>query len=135
MEDFFTDAAGVWMLFPGGWWKLLGSDPDDHGSLGEAGTGRSSCVSLWMLLEAFPVLCARAVRPWNLVHYFHVRVSGSHCFGHLGVAHDCENWIFREMTFFVVAMHGTKVDTCSASVLWRLWMIFTHLLRCDGLGS
>ena len=27
LEDFFTDAAGVWMRFPGGWWKLLGSDP------------------------------------------------------------------------------------------------------------
>ena len=28
LEDFFTDAAGVWMRFPGGWWKLLGSDPE-----------------------------------------------------------------------------------------------------------
>ena len=27
-EGFFTDAAGVWMQFPGGWWKLLGSDPE-----------------------------------------------------------------------------------------------------------
>ena len=23
-----TDAAGVWMQFPSGWWKLLGSDPE-----------------------------------------------------------------------------------------------------------
>ena len=28
LEDFFMDAAGVWMRFPGGWWKLLGSDPE-----------------------------------------------------------------------------------------------------------
>ena len=28
LEDFFEDAAGVWMRFPGGWWKLLGSDPE-----------------------------------------------------------------------------------------------------------
>ena len=25
------DAAGVWMQFPGGWWKLLGSDPEVWG--------------------------------------------------------------------------------------------------------
>ena len=53
-----------------------------------------------MLLEAFPVLCARADRTWNLVHYFRVPVSGSHCSGRLGVADEYENWIFREMTFF-----------------------------------
>ena len=99
---------GVRLVLPGclgrAWcWRVRLSGPptypDDHGSLGEAGTGPSSCVSLWMLLEAFPVLCARAVRPWNLVHYFHVRVSGSHCFGHLGVAYVYESWILREMTF------------------------------------
>ena len=28
LEGFFTDAAGVWMQFPSGWWKLLGSDPE-----------------------------------------------------------------------------------------------------------
>ena len=28
LEGFFTDAAGVWMQFPAGWWKLLGSDPE-----------------------------------------------------------------------------------------------------------
>ena len=32
----------------------------------------SSCVSLRLLLKEFPVLCARAVRSWNLVHYFFV---------------------------------------------------------------
>ena len=87
----------------------------------KAGTVPSSCVSLRELLEAFPHLCARAVRTWNLVHYFSVPVSGSHCSGRLGVALGCENWIFREMTSFVVAMLGTTVDTCSASVLRGLW--------------
>ena len=28
LEGFFTDAAGVWMQFPDGRWKLLGSDPE-----------------------------------------------------------------------------------------------------------
>ena len=28
LEGFFTDAAGVWMQFPNGRWKLLGSDPE-----------------------------------------------------------------------------------------------------------
>ena len=82
--------------------------PDDHGSLGEAGTMPSSCASPRLLLEEFPVHCARAVRTLNLVHYFRVLVSGSHCSGCLGVADEYENW-----TFFVGA-----VDTCSASVLW-----------------
>ena len=100
-------------------------------------------VSRWLLETfglglrslAFPVLCARAVRTWNLVHYFRVPLSGSHCSGRLGVAFEFENWILREMTFFVVAMLGTIVDTCAASVLWRLWMNFTHFVRCGGLGS
>ena len=30
----------------------------------------SSCVSLRLLLKVFPLLCARAVRTWNLVHHF-----------------------------------------------------------------
>ena len=60
----------------------------------------SSCVSLRMLLEEFPVLCSRVVRTWNLVHYFRVPASGSHCSGRLGVAYEYENWIFWEMTSF-----------------------------------
>ena len=96
---------------------------------------RSSCFQLlalftlgfWtlllrrLLLKEFPVPCARAVRAWNLVHYFRVLVSGSHCSGCLGVAFEYENWILRETTFFVGAMLGTTADTCSASVLWWLW--------------
>ena len=34
-----------------------------------------------------------------------------------GVAFEYEYWILRETTFFVGAMLGTTVDTCSASVL------------------
>ena len=108
--------------------------PDDHGSLGEAGTMPSSCASLRLLLEEFPVHCARAVRTLNLVHYFRVLVSGSHFSGCLGVADEYDNWILREMTFFVGAMLGSTVDTCSASVLW-LWTYFTHFLRCGRLES
>ena len=91
------------------------------GGLGEGWDGASSCVSPRQLLEAFPDLCARAVRTWNLVHYFSVPVSGSHCSRRLGVAVGCENWIFREMASFVVAMLGTTVDKCFASVLRGLW--------------
>ena len=36
----------------------------------------SSCASLRLLLEEFPVQCARAVRTLNLMHYFRVLVSG-----------------------------------------------------------
>ena len=119
------------------WWWV---DPSGLGTKSlvawvMAGTGPSSCASPRMLLIAFPVLCARAVPTWNLVHYFRVLVSDSHCSGRLGVAHDCENWIFREMTFFVVAILGSTRDTCSASVLRWLWMNFTHFLRGGGLGS
>ena len=46
LEGFFTDAAGVWMQFPGGWFSLR------------------------TLLEEFLVLRARAVRTWNLVRCF-----------------------------------------------------------------
>ena len=71
----------------------------DHGSFWETVPGPSSCVSLRLLLKEFPVLCARAVRTWNLVLYFRVLVSCSHCSGRLGVAFEYENWILREMTF------------------------------------
>ena len=52
--------------------------PVDHGSLGEAGTMPLSCVSLRMLLEEFPFLCARVVRTWNLVLCFRCPCTGSH---------------------------------------------------------
>ena len=124
-----VDAVSRWLV------ETSGLGPRSLAAWVKAGTGPSSCVSLRVLLEAFPVICARAVRTWNLVHYFRVPVSGSRFSGLLGVAYGCENWIFREMTSFVVAMLGTTVDTCSASVLWRLWMNFAHFLRGGGLDS
>ena len=73
-------------------------------------------------------LCSRCSH-LESCNYFRVPVCGSHCSGRLGVAHGCENWIFREMTFFVVAVLGL------ASVFWWLCMNFTRFLRCGGLGS
>ena len=61
--------------------------------------GPSSCVSLRMLLEEFPVLCARAVRTWNLVQ---ITWQSCHCFGRLGFAFEYENWILREVSVFVL---------------------------------
>ena len=67
-------AASSWSLWQTWYWQVqfLSGPPSssDHGSLGEAGTMPSSCASLRLLLEEFPVPCARAVRTLNLVHYF-----------------------------------------------------------------
>ena len=90
---------------------------DDDGSLGEAGTMPSSCVSLRMLLEEFPVLCARVVRTWNLVHYFVVLVPAVTDTGVWVLLLSTENWIFREMSVFLGAMLGSTVDTVYASTL------------------
>ena len=96
--------------------------------------GLSSCVSLRVLLQEFPVLCARAVRTWNLVHYFRC-LCGSHCSGRLGVAEEYGKLVLREMSISVGAMLGLTVGTFSASVLRWLRTYFTHLLRCGGLAS
>ena len=61
------------------------------------------------------VLAQFALGIWYIISV--VLVSGSPCSGCLGVAYEYEYWILREMTFFVGAMLGTIVDTCSASVL------------------
>ena len=106
--------------------------PDDPGSLGEAGTMPSSCVSLRTLWKIF-LSCALAwfaLGIWCIVSV--VLVSGSHCSGRLGVAED---WIFREMSLSVGAMLGSTVDTCSASARWWLRRYFTHFLRCGRLES
>ena len=84
-----ASAYSLWSTTPRPW-QLLG-DWDRP----------SSCVSLRLLLKVFPLLCARAVRTWNLVHFLRVLVSGSHCSGCLGVADEYEDWILRETTFFV----------------------------------
>ena len=85
-----------------------------------AGTGPSSCVSLRMLLEELPVLCARAVRTCNLVHYFRCPSLAVFVQGVLVLLRCLESWIFREMSLSMGAMLGLTVDTCSASVLWWL---------------
>ena len=56
------------------------SCPDDHGILGEAGTGRSSCVSLRLLFA----LALFAPGIWFIISV--VLVPGSHCSLRLGVA-------------------------------------------------
>ena len=78
------------------------SYPNDHGSLGEAGTGPSSYVSLRMLFEEFPFLCARVVRTRNLVHYFRCPCFWQSLFSGVWVLLRCsEKWIFREMSISV----------------------------------
>ena len=85
--------------------------------------GSSSCVSLRLLSEEFPVLCARAVRTWNLVHYFRVPVSGTPCSGRLGVAHEYENWILREMTVFVGSGYMFCVSTLVARRISHIFYV------------
>ena len=69
----------------------------------------SSCLPIFVLAQF-------ALGFWYIISV--ILVSGSPCSGCLGVAYQYEYWIPREMTFFVGAMLGTTVDTCSASVLW-----------------
>ena len=78
------------------------------------------------------MLAQFALGIWYIISV--VLVSGSPCSGCLGVAYEFENWILRETTFFVGAMLGTTVDTCSASVLWWLWknlLLRFELLTCS----
>ena len=72
-----------------------------HRDHGQALVTRQSMVAL----KVFPLLCASAIRTWNLVHYYRVPVSGSHCSARLGVVSEFENWNFREMPFFSWAQH------------------------------
>ena len=65
------------VLVPGVYWRerfLSGPLPDDHGSLGEAGTMPSSCVSLRMLRPRCSHLESGALFPWTL--YLAVIVPG-----------------------------------------------------------
>ena len=65
------------------------SYPDDHGSLGEAGTGpchASAYACSWKNFLSFaPALFALGI--WCIISV--VFVSGSHCSGRLGVASEC----------------------------------------------
>ena len=117
---------------------LVPSYTDDHGSLGEAGTGTrhaSAYGCSWKNFLSFaPALFALGI--WCIISV--VLVSDSRCSGRLGVASEYENLILREMTVFVGAILGSTVDTCPASVLWWLLDVFhtfstlrrTRILKC-----
>ena len=132
LEDFCTDAAGVWMRFPSGWWKLLAAWV-------KAGTGPSSCVSLRLLVEVFRrvflsfVLAQFALGTWYIISFaLRILLSRSLC---VRVAFGVQLWIFREILQLLVgAFLGSTVDTCSASVL-GVWKNCTHFLRCGRLES
>ena len=70
-------------------------------ALEETGTGPSSCVSLRMLLEEFPVLCARAARTWNLVHHLRCPCTWQSLFGASGCFFSIRKLDLRETTVFV----------------------------------
>ena len=99
-------------------WSTLYTD--DHGSLGEAGTGprhASAYGYFWKNFLSFALaLFALEIRCFISV----VLVSGSHCSGCLGVAYEYESWILREMTFSWV------------QYLSRQWI---HVLRQYSGGS
>ena len=96
------------------------------GGLGEGWDGalvmRQPTTTFGRISSCVPVLCARAVRTWNLVHYFLCPCFWQLGSGRLGIAEEYGNCFFLEMSISVGAMLGTTVDTCSsASVLWWLW--------------
>ena len=83
-----------------------------------AGTGPSSCVSLRIPVKVCPVLLCSRCSHLESGALFPCPCIWQSLFQALGVAYEYENWTFREMTFFVGAILGLPVDTCSASVLW-----------------
>ena len=90
---------GVLASIHGCFWKNFSSLGDSAQAVRTWRLGRP-LVSVRMLMKEFPLLCVRAIRTWNLVHYYRVPVSGSHCSGRLGVAYGHENWNFREIHLF-----------------------------------
>ena len=133
------EAASSWSSWQAWYWRVRflsrpPSYPDDHGSFGEAGTMPSSCASPRRLLEEFPVLCARAVRTWNLVHFSVDFVPGSHCSGRLGVTFENGKLDFTGDVCFRGC--NTWFDSgYTATVLWWLWTNCTHFPRCGRLES
>ena len=85
-----------------------------------------------MLFEEFPLFCDRAVRAWNLVHYFPLTLYLAVIV--LGVW-EYGNFFFGEVSVFVGAILSSTVVTCSATVLWWLLTDFTHFLRCARFES
>ena len=84
------------------------------GRLGQALVMRQSTVAFESISS---LLCSRNSHLESDALLPCVPVSGSHCSARLGVDCENENWDFREMPFFVGAILGLTVDTCSASVL------------------
>ena len=112
--------------------------PDDHVSLGEAGTmphhasaydyyGRiSQCLPVFVLAQF-------ALGIWYIISV--VLASGSHCSGCLGVAYEYESWILREMTFLrgCNAWYNTGYMFCVSTLVTL--EEFTHFLRGGRLVS
>ena len=73
----------------------------------------------------------RVIRTWNLVHYFHVPVSGSHYSGRLGVAEEFGKLDFWEMPFSWVQYLVRQW----IHVLRGLWKNLHYFLRCGELES
>ena len=73
------------------------------GGLGEGWDGalvmRQPTTTYGRISSCFPVLCARAIRTWNLVHYFHCPCFWQSLFRVSGCCCVYESWILREMTF------------------------------------
>ena len=109
------------------------------GGLGEGWDGalvmRQPTTTFGRISLCFPVLGARAVRTWKLVHFSFVLASGSHCSGCLGVAYVYENWTLREMTFLrgCNAWYNSGYMFCVSTLV--ALEEFTHFLRGGRLVS
>ena len=124
----------AFQAFGGNFWAQI----QKFGGLGEGWDGalvmRQRTTTFGRISSCFPVLCARAVRTWNLVHIFFV-ASGSRCSGCLGAAYAYENWILREMTFLrgCHAWHNSGYMFCVSTLV--ALEEFTQFLRDGRLVS
>ena len=114
-----VDAFSKWLV--GNFWART----QKFGGLGEGWDGalvmRQPTTTFGRISSCFLVLCARAVRTWNLVHYFLCPRFWQSLFWVFGCCScvrkldssgdDSSSWVQCLIT----------VDTCSASVLWWLW--------------
>ena len=115
------DAASSWSSWQARYWRVrfLSGPPShgDHGSFLETGTCPRH-ASVYGGFEKFVLsfALARLAREiWyiiSVVLYLAVIVLGVWV-----LLRSTENWILREMTFFVGAMLGSAVDTVHASTL------------------
>ena len=94
--------------------------------------GPSSCASLRTLLKEFPVLCARAVRTWNLVPCFRCPFFWQSLFGRLGVAEEYGTLVFSGDVYFrwCNAWFDSRYMLCvSTLVASDVFHTFSTLLR------